>query len=230
MREIIYYTNNLLAENIMITVQGQILKSDLPVLSVSLKSIDFGNNVVVDAEPGVITMFKQILTGLEVSKADTVFLAEHDVLYHPSHFSFAPIRDNIYYYNTNVWRWDYPKDRLITYDHLAQLSGLCASRKLLLNHYFLRLQKIEEKEFEDGRDPNWARKMGYEPGKAKRRGGFLDEETAEWQSAYPNIDIRHKGTVTPPKVSLNSFRHQPTGWRETTLDKVEGWDGWNFQF
>jgi hypothetical protein len=228
MKGIVYYTHHYLPENIMEAVQDTIRSSGLPVVSVSLRPMDFGKNVVLDLKPGVMTMFKQILAGLEASKADTIFLAEHDIFYHSSHFDFNPPKKDTYYYNANVWRWDYPKDRFITYDHLTSLSGLCADRELLLNHYQKRLEKIAEKGWEDGRDPNWARKIGYEPGKKRRRGGFLDEPTAEWRSEYPNIDIRHKRTITPPKVTLDSFRHPPTGWRETTSDRIEGWESYDF--
>lgn len=224
MRSILYYTDNRLWDYIMIPVQQQILKSGLPIISVSLKPIDFGKNIVINKEPGVITMFHQILKGLQESKADFVFLAEHDVLYHESHWDFVPPREDVYYYNTNVWRWKYKTKTAVTYDKLISLSGLCASRELLLNHYTKRLEIIQEKGFEEGRDPNWARKMGYEPGKKKRRGGFLDEEIEEWESSFPNIDIRHRRTITPPKVTLRSFRHQPTGWKEMPIWEVEGWD------
>jgi len=228
--EIVYYTHNQLPDSLMSVVQRQILKSRLPIISVSLKPINFGENIVFDSEPSVITMFKQIYAGLQAATEDFVFLCEHDVLYHPSHFDFIPIMPDVYYYNTNVWRWDYPKDRLICYDHLISLSGLCASRELLLSHYQQRLQLIADKGLEDGRDPNWARKMGYEPGKRRRRGGFLDETIVEWQSPYPNIDIRHKRTITPPKVTLDSFRHQPTGWKESEWKQIDGWDLCNLAF
>lgn len=230
MRGIVYYTHNCLWKGMMEAVQEQLLKVGLPIVNVSLTPMDFGTNIVLDAKPGVITMFKQILAGLEASDADAIFLCEHDVLYHRSHFDFVPSDPSVYYFNTNVWRWKYPRDHFITYDHLISLSGLCANRSLLLNHYYKRLELIEKRGWKEGRDPNWARKIGYEPGKLRRRGGFMDEATAEWHSDYPNIDIRHRRTITPPKVTLESFRHLPTGWRETTAEHIEGWESlkpWN---
>lgn len=228
-KEIIYYTDNKIPESMATAVKNQIAKSNLPIISVSLKPIDFGINFVLDLEPSVISMFTQILTGLEASDADIVFLTEHDVLYHPCHFDFIPQAGDIYYFNANNWRWKYPVDYFITYDHLTSLSGICASRGLLLNHYRRRMDWIAKQGYEDGRDPNWARKMGYEPGKLRRRGGFMDEKTAEWRSAFPNIDIRHKRTITPPKVTLDSFKHLPSNWREVMFDEVPGWEHLNFQ-
>lgn len=224
-KNIIYYTDNRLPEHIMSAVQKTIEMAGLPIVCVSLKPLDFGDiRIVSELQPSVITMFRQILSGLSASDGDIVFFAEHDVLYNISHWDFVPLRDDTYYYNTNVWRWDYPRNRFITYDSLRSLSGICAYRKLLLNHYKKRIAHIEAMGFEDGRDPNWARKMGYEPGKAVRRGGFMDEQVEEWKSPFPNIDIRHKRTITPPKVTLDSFRHQPDGWLETTMSEIEGWN------
>ena len=49
-------------------------------------------------------MFKQILAGLEALDTDIVFFCEHDVLYYPSHFDFRPLKKDVIYYNTNVWK------------------------------------------------------------------------------------------------------------------------------
>lgn len=222
---IIFYTDNRIDQEISLWVKVHIAISKLPVVSCSLKPMDFGQNIVLDLEPGIITMFKQILTALEASTAKYVFFTEHDCLYHPSHFEFIPPRDDTFYYNTNVYRWDYPKDRAITYDNLRSLSGLVCSRELALKHYQKRLELIKMKGWtENSKEPEWVRKIGYEPGKSKKRGGFSDDKVESWLSEFPNIDIRHQGTQSPPKVTLDSFKHLPKGWKETTLDKIEGWN------
>ena len=224
---IIYYTDNRLSEPIFSTVQELILKSNLPTVSVSLKPINFGKNIVLDLKPSYITMIKQITTALENSESDVVFFCEHDVLYPASHFEFTPARDDIYYYNSNVWRWRYPEDSLITYDRLISLSCLCVNRKLVLEQYKKRLKKIEELGYEisTSHEPLWARKWGYEPGTKKiKRGGFSDDDFETWSSREPLIDIRHGKTFSQSKVTLDSFTHKPDNWQETTLDKIPGWD------
>ena len=40
----------------------------------------------VKAQRGIVTMFRQILAGLEALDTEYAFCVEHDVLYHPSHF------------------------------------------------------------------------------------------------------------------------------------------------
>ncbi len=223
---IIYYTHNTLGEPVFSIVQKQLLNIGLPIVNVSLKPIDFGQNIVLDLQPGVITMFRQILTALEASTSDIIFFCEHDVLYHPSHFDFEPPRNDVFYYNVNVWRWMFPEDFAVTYGGTKSVSGLCANRQFLINHYRLRLKIIEKKRFDNGRNPRWARIMGYEPGKEKRRGGISDDISETWRSQYPNVDIRHKGAITKTKRSLNDFKRPPNPetWKETTLDKIEGWN------
>lgn len=224
---IIYYTDNRLDEKINSVVRKHILSPNLPVISVSLKPIDFGKNIVLDLAPCYTTMVKQIATALSESSAKYVFFCEHDVLYPLSHFGFTPPRDDIFYYNEHVWRWKYPEGFLITYDRLISLSGLVVNREFALEHYQRRLKKIEERNLEarTGREPLWARLWGYEPGTKKiKRGGFSDDDFETFTSDVPMIDIRHRGTFSPTKVTLDSFRHKPQNWRETTMDQIPGWN------
>lgn len=226
-RGIIYYTDNRLAEPIFSAVQKQLQQAGLPIVSVSLKPIDFGINISLDLSPGYITMLTQITAALEAATTDIVFFCEHDVLYPLNHFDFTPEKDTVFYYNTNVWRWKYPENVVITYDRLISLSGLCVNRRFALDHYKRRLAKIKELQLgsDKRREPEWARKWGYEPGTKKRkRGGFSDDDFETWHSPDPIIDIRHGRTFTQSKVTLDSFVHQPVNWQESTLDKLAGWN------
>lgn len=224
---IIYYSDNKLLEPISSLVQKYISASCLPIISVSLKPMVFGKNITLDLSPGFLTMLKQIETGLEASTSEYVFFCEHDVLYPLSHFDFVPKRDDIFYYNANIWRWKYPENLAITYDRLISLSSLCVNRKFALDHYKRRLEKIHELKLEGDKshEPLWARRWGYEPGTKKiKRGGFNDDDFETWRSKDPMIDIRHGKTFSQSKVTLDSFTHRPTNWRETTLDKIPSWD------
>src|SRR3990167_3919477 len=230
----IYYTDSELDPVIMKACQKQ-LKNAFggEIISVSLKPMDFGENIVLKQKGKILkrsypTMVKQILTALEVSSADVVFFSEHDVLYHPSHFDFTPDRNDTFYYNTNDWRWDYPHDRAITSDSLTSRSMLCCNRALALKHYRTRLDTIIMKKLDEheGREPDWARRWGYEPGtKRTKRGGFSNDKSEYWKSKYPNIDIRHSKTFSRRKVHLDDFKHAPNEetWREVKLDEILGW-------
>jgi hypothetical protein len=163
---------------------------------------------------GYLTMFRQILLGLEASDADVVFLAEHDVLYHPSHFDFVPPRDDVYFYNVNTWKVDVTTGRALTY-LTKQTSGLCASRRLLLQHYRKRVERVEREGF--------TRKMGFEPGTHRTPRGIDDVLSLTWRSEWPNIDIRHSGNLTQSRWSQDQFRDRRCcqEWREA--DEVPGW-------
>jgi glycosyltransferase involved in cell wall biosynthesis len=185
---------------------------------VALKRTDFGDwTIVLDREKSGGTMHYQILAGLERSSADYVFLCESDVLYHPSHFDFVPPDDSVIYYNTNVWRVRYSDGHAVRTANLQQVSGICANRKLLLDHYRRRVDLIAANNgvFD-------VKRMAYEPG---TRGKFGHEKIANWESEFPNLDITgHGQTLTTPHFSIDSFRNKKyaEGWMETD-QQIEGW-------
>jgi hypothetical protein len=220
---ILYYSDNTFEGPIFQEVQDILSGTGLPIVSVTLKPLKFGQNIVMDLPRCYPTMVKQIIAGLESLRVQNVFFTEHDVLYSPSHFSFVPPRHDIFYYDTNVWRWDYPKERYFTYDRLLCLSMMCCDRKLALEHYKKRLEIIQDNgwDFPTKGEPAWQRRMGYEPGtKKKKRGGFTDDDFETWAAPHPSIDVRHKGTFSPPKVNLQDFKWEPTGWQETTIKPI----------
>lgn len=228
MKGIIYYTDNALDKKIDQVVKAQLLSVGLPIVSSSLEPIDFGWNIVLRGHKrGYVTMVKQILAVLQESREKYVFFCEHDVLYPESHFDFTPPRDDIFYYNENVLRWEFGSDHAVSYDRMLPLSCLCVNRKFALSHYKLRLSEIEkagESEFKS-HEPHLARKWGYEPGtKKKKRGGLTDDDFDTWRSEYPVIDIRHKNAFSPPKVTLESFKHAPVNWKEIPANEVPGWN------
>ncbi len=225
---IIYYTDNTVEEPIFSLAQKFLLEAGLPIVSVSLKPVGFGENLVLlDEERSYPTMVKQIIMALKRSKATYVFFCENDVLYHKSHFDYLPPSDDVYYYNINNWRWGYKNDTAISYDGLTSLSSLCVNREFALEHYKMRAKKIKEMGWDKirSREPRWARLMGYEPGTKKiRRGGFSDDKYMIRRSEFPNIDIRHSKTFSKPKITLDSFKHYPVNWQEKKIEDIEGWN------
>lgn len=174
----------------------------------------FDRNIVMSAERGYLTMFRQILAGLEASTADIVFFCEHDVLYHPSHFEFTPPRSDRYYYNRNVWKVDAATGRALHYD-CDQTSGLVAYRALLLEHYRKRVELVERE--------GYRHSMGFEPGTHATPRGVDDYGAEWWMSPMPNVDIRHGFNLTRSRWSQDQFRNKKycQGWTEA--DEVPGW-------
>lgn len=212
---IIYYTDSRLNERIAEACRKQLCLAHLPIVSASLEPLDFGTNVTLEMERGILTMFKQILTALEASDAEVVYFCEHDILYHPSHFSFTPPARDVFFYNENTWKVDAASGRALFY-FTKQTSGLCCWRQLALEHYRQRVARVEQ-------EGKWDRRIGFEPGCHQYPRGIDDKTAASWMSEQPNIDIRHKGNLTPSRWSRDKFRNQKycQGWTEA--NEVPGW-------
>ncbi|HCR52130.1 TPA: hypothetical protein DIV48_00595 [Candidatus Kaiserbacteria bacterium] len=216
---ILYYTDNELDEKIQRVCQRQLEKiarrKRLPLVSVSLKPTAFGRNVVLPLKRSYITLFKQILVGLETLGTDVVFLAEHDVLYHPSHFDFVPPREDVFYYDSNYWFLRASDGFAIQYN-VSPLSGLVACRRALLNHFRERVALVEKEGF--------SYRIGFEPmthGRIKWEHWYGFET---YQSAAPSIDIKHGKNLTRARWSQDQFRRKPAFWKEATVDTIPGWD------
>lgn len=227
---IIYYTDNRIDHTPIIEiVRKTILASGLPIVSTSLKPIDFGENYVLEGRfRSYPTMVDQIVLALEKLTTDYVFFNEHDVCYNFTHYDFTPTKDDVFYYNSNVWRWRYGGDDIaIRYEGMLPLSCMCCNREFALAHYRQRQEKIKEWGLDDirSREPRKSRVWGYEPGRKKRRrGGFSNDESEVWHSELPNVDIRHGRTFSSPKITIESFKNKPENWEEISIDDISGWD------
>jgi glycosyltransferase involved in cell wall biosynthesis len=214
---VLYYTDNRLDDTIMEACQRQLKKAagKHQIVSVSLEPIDFADNIHLPLERGYLTMFKQILAGLEALDTEIVFFAEHDILYHPSHFDFVPPEREKYYYNTNVWKVRLEDGHAMRTSFCQQTSGLCAYRDFLIDHYKKRIAIVE--------DIGYSRKMGFEPGTHGRGERVDDFKSQNWESKYPNLDIRHDKNLTPSRWSKDQFRNQryTKGWQEA--EEIPGW-------
>lgn len=210
-REIIFYTDNKLKLKYAHMVQKQLQKIGLPITSASLKPMaNFGNNIYIPLERGLLAYFAQIIAALQNSKADIVYMCEHDVIYHPTHFDFIPERKDIFYYNQNFWRIRPEQDNFAVHWDANQVSGLVCYREPLLNWYKAKFEQIVKSGFD----------RSYEPG--NRDPNLIQT----WKSHYPNVDIRHGGNLTKSKWSLDDFRDKSTskGWDTSIIEQIPGWD------
>jgi hypothetical protein len=212
---LVYYSDSRLDVRIAAPVRQQLALciNGSPLVSVTLKPLDFGQNIVLPLIRGRLTMFRQILAGLEALDAHIAFLVEHDVLYHPSHFRFEPANQEIFYYNQNTWRVDVATGKALFY-YCNQVSGLCAYRETLVDHYRKRIARVETNGYDH--------RIGYEPG--NRRSREIDGRSASsWMSPGPNVDLRHSQNLTKSRWTRKEFRDHTTclGWQES--DSVPGW-------
>lgn len=214
---IVYYTDNSAAERILRVCRQRLshICKDWEIISVSQYPIDFGTNIVMPLGRSVKSLFEQVVAGLKASTADIIFLCEHDVLYHASHFDVVPPDDKTFYYDHNRWCLDTRDGKAVFY-HSDCPSFMCAQRDLLLTHYSKVLSMM------NGNDGKWTRKYGYSPPK-----GLPQEErigrVETYMSPYPTIDIRHDNSFTRRRMKQDQFRNKNAceGWKEAY--EIDGW-------
>jgi len=211
---LVYYSDNHPDANILDACKNSVLKCmeqyGYPIISVTHKPVDFGQNIVVDFERSVLSMYKQILIGLETAETEYIFQIEHDLLYHPSHFSYIP-ENGSYYFDRNLWRLDVDTGKAVFYQADVP-SMMCAKRSLLIEHYKLKVDYITEH--------GHTSSLGFSPPKGIPKEMRIGKAKT-YVSEYPCIDLRHDKTFTRRRMSLEQFRNKPQDWKEA--DVIPGW-------
>lgn len=156
---IIFYTSNHEEENFEKNIRRVLLTTigDLPLISVSQKPIDFGENICV-GEVGANdhNLYRQIQIACQSAKTPFVASAEADNLYPPDYINFnPPVVDAIYRYN-NIWV-------LKHWQKVFVRKSWCEGAQIIGREYYLSLL---EKEFEDL--PMWTTKTGTKTNPFKR--------------------------------------------------------------
>jgi hypothetical protein len=217
---ICYYTDNRCEERLANLVRKNLKRIfDGEIVSVSQYPIDFGRNIVVDLPRNSISLFKQIYEGVKASTADIIYLCEHDVIYHPSHFVIKELPENKIFYNDNRWGVDAKTGHCVF--RLTKCTSLCvASKKLFMAHFGTLLNVIEKTGYHRTR-------MGFAP-MTHRIDGVPRFRLRTYMSKYPCLDIRHATNHTPNRLKKEDFNTNGQarqwamrGWKET--DVVDGW-------
>lgn len=229
----VYYTDNQLDEKYAKPVRDQLQKisseKKIDIVSSSLKKMDFGvkNVRFPSLKRGYLAMFKQVLAAVENSKSDILFFTEHDVLYHPSHFDFKPEKEDVFYYNQNVWLLRANDGHALHYD-VNQLSGLCVYRDAALIHFRERYELAEKmsKELDEVEFNRWVRHIGFEPFTHNRVKWKNEFKYETWKSEYPNVDIKHGNNATGARWKKEQYKNQHllVNWQESENYEIPGWD------
>lgn len=192
MKGIIYFSDNRPAPHILNMCHAEMAKSNLPIVSVTLKPMNFGENIVLPIERGWGTYFTQIYTALLASKAEIVFFCEHDVVYPQSHFEFTPPTKDKFYYNQNWVKIDWPYTKAVSWE-ADQVSGLVCYRELALAWYKQKIDSFDKDKFD----------RKFEPGSGT-------DQAVAWKSSEPYVDIRQDKVATKNKWSIADFRDKST--------------------
>ena len=201
-RIILYYTDNTLdGTNLGEAVRSrlQAIGNEYRIISVSQRPINFGENIVVGKRlRSVASILEQILTGLAVVEdSEYVFFAEHDCLYHPSHW--VEQRGDVIAYDLNYYRCTprgYARHVPAKYI-LSMASGRAGTLRRAMQ------QKLDI--FQQG---GRAAVRCLEPGRGAGCDGI---DIVEYEADWPSLDIRHEGSFSR-QVDLPVARYDISGW------------------
>lgn len=130
---ILYYTAHVLPEPVATKVRAHLLETvaGLPIISVSQKPLDFGNNICVGKiGQSYYNCYKQILIGAKAAKTTYVACCEDDTLYNPEHFKWRPLGDN-FGYNRNMF---YLEDKKFWHKWQTGMFACVCPRELLIKN------------------------------------------------------------------------------------------------
>ncbi len=139
---VIYYTSNREKKTFENKIKTKLLEviGDIPLISVSQKPIDFGENICV-GDVGVSNQnaFRQFQLGAINAKTPFVAVAEANCLYPREYFEYLPPNLNVCHRYDNVWiMYKYSKAEFVrkAYSECAQVWG----REILIRHIEKRLK------------------------------------------------------------------------------------------
>lgn len=185
---LIYYTANAIPESFAQKIRENILKANLPIISVSQKPIDFGENICVgDIGRSPFNIYKQALIGAKAAKTKYIAMAEDDILYSPHHFTYKPPA-NKFMYNMSYWCIYTWKPDIYSYKGRRNTHSLICERDLFI-------EAIEER-FAKWPDPTLAKDVWGEPGRYDSHLKVTPRESDIFYTPIPNIAFSHETALS----------------------------------
>lgn len=180
---ILFYTCNRIHDSFATKIRENLLEScnGTPIISISHKSMDFGNNICVSGmEVSEFSVYKQILMGAKEAKTKYVACAEDDALYVPEHFDHEPPEDTFYY---NVNRWNVNRD--FYYYRERRLMSMCiAPTQLMIDTLGTRFAKYSESCSHFG-----------EPGRFEDKLGLPPVKIDSFKTVIPTLTFEHRPSL-----------------------------------
>ena len=194
---IIYYTSNREAPEFEKKIQDDLLSKSgiLPIISVSQKPMDFGENICVgNVGASGFNMCRQVQIACERATTDFVISAEADCLYSPDYFYFTP-PSNACYRNTNIYILKYKRD----FFNKKTMSTF--SQVINREYYLKRLNEL----FEGA--PQWSKEEKNFP---KERGKKLFNSYETFETEFPCISFKTgKGMRQHTNTLEEEFKELP---------------------
>lgn len=203
---IIYYSSNREKPEFESRVQENIIRSGLPIISVTQKPTHIGRNICVgDVGVSGFNMFRQVQIALKEVETKFVISAESDCLYPPDYFEYKPEREDVPYRDTNLYVMPDARDYFFYKKEGATHAQIVGTKYYLdtLNRLF------------DGA-PEWSTKEKNFP---KERTGDDDvfQKIEYFRTDNPVVQIKtHRGmryythSDRTPILTLPHWGHGPT--------------------
>jgi glycosyltransferase involved in cell wall biosynthesis len=184
-RVIVYYTDNKIPDNLANPVRKRLKQTvgPIPIICVSQEATNFGQNICIGAQPRKYkSIYEAALKGVKAAEpGSVVYLCEHDVFYHPSHFAQLPQDDKTLYFNLERYYYNAGRDSFMKARGKRALSQCVARREALIQHLEERLRNCGDEITEKFAE--------WEKGS--------DIKCENFESARPNVDVLHDGNYTP---------------------------------
>lgn len=189
---IIFYTCNEISDFFANNARNQLVKASegLPIISVSHKPMDFGDNIVVNYPRHHLSIYRQALLGAKQANTKYIALCEDDTLYVKEHLNHRPT-DGKFAYNVGTWNLQTWGEPMFTQklDGRINLSGLICAKELFIEAMEERFAKWpEDNKIELG---NWG-----EPGKYEKNLGVTIREFEKFYANPPNITFSHETALS----------------------------------
>lgn len=204
---VIYYTSNWLDEKnpyFLSNTKKQLLKATdgLPIISVSQKPIDLGQNICLgDIGRSHLNIYKQILIGCRAATTEYVAMAEDDILYSYEHFHSQLPQGDVFLYDMQKWSlFTWSKPPIFSFRMKRRVvNHLIAPRKMLIDALEERFARVEVLKREiplkhpEITDPA-SRIIKYwgDPGRYENLLGVTVRESDEFFSKCPSIVFSHE--------------------------------------
>jgi hypothetical protein len=210
---IIFYTANKTSNYFFENIKKQLLKAadGIPIISVSQKPIDLGENVCCgEIGQSQINIYKQALLGAKKANTKYIAFCEDDVLYHSSHFDYTP-SERTFAYDDNIWNiYTWTKPPMFSYKGRRNLNGLLCERDLFIEAMEERFAKYDEK--------NFPKHLFGEPGKYERQLKVTIRDWEFYPTRKPSIAFSH-----PTELSYAGLgKRKKIGEKPTTILKPWG--------
>jgi len=187
---ILYYTANVLKEPFATKVREVLwtAKEDYPLISISHKPLNFGQNIVVNLNRSIVSIYKQILIGSQAATTDYVAMAEDDCLYSKEHFSFRPRTDEFAYDKSrwSIYSWSDPP--VFSYKDRISNSTMIAPRKLLIEALEERFAKFPD-------ESKIPLRYFSELGKYEKYLGVKTQKIRLYNAKVPSITFSHSQAI-----------------------------------